>query len=437
MHQPGRRLAERPRHPPSRTTSSRITAAVLGNAFEFYDFTLFASFAVLLSHVFFPAGEGPGALLATLATFGVGFVTRPLGAIVIGAYADRAGRKPAMTLTIWLMALGSALIGVLPGYATAGYASPVLLVAARLLQGFSAGGELGASTTFLVEAVAPSRKGFAGSWQLASQNIGSVVGSLFGFVLAQAMPPDALQGWGWRIPFLFGVLIAPVGIYIRNQLEETLDARSAHGSIGGVLGDLLGRHWRALLVCSLVIVGATVTQYFVTYITTYSIRTLGMTPTVGFGAGLVAGVTGAVFAVAGGLLADRIGFKAVSVWPRVLLTVLVYPAVLYLLHAPTTANLLAVSALVAALQAFSGATAILLIPDAFSPRVRVAGLSIAYAIGTTLFGGTAQLVFEWLIDTTHDPISPIWYVVGTNLLTIAALAVLRPAQPVPAGPAKR
>ena len=409
---------------------ARIVAAVLGNAFEFYDFTLFATFAVLLSHVFFPAGAGPGALLLTLATFGVGFVTRPLGAIVLGAYADRAGRKPAMTLTIWLMALGSALIGVLPGFATAGWMSPILLVAARLLQGFSAGGELGASTTFLIEAAAPSRRGFAGSWQLSSQNIGSVIGALFGTVLAQVMPADALQDWGWRIPFLFGVLIAPVGIYIRSRVDETLEAGTAHGTMGGVLRELLGQHWRPLLVCALVVVGATVMQYFTTYITTYAIRTLGLPPTVGFLAGVAAGLAGAVFAVLGGLLADRIGLKAVSVWPRVLLTILIYPAVLFVVGAPTVPNLLFVSVLVGALQALSGATAILLIPEAFPPTVRGAGLSIAYAIGVTLFGGTAQLIFQWLIDTTHDPLAPIWYVVATNVLTIAALAVLRPAMPV-------
>jgi MFS family permease len=175
---------------------TRVVAAIMGNALEFYDFTVYAAFAAMLGRAFFPASNPRVGLLLSVATFGVGFFARPLGAIVIGSYADRFGRRPAMTLTIWMMALGSGMIGVLPTYDQIGVLAPVLLVLARLIQGFSAGGEMGPATTYLLETAPADRKCFFGSWQLASQNIGGIISGLVGVALALVLSPQATDGWG-------------------------------------------------------------------------------------------------------------------------------------------------------------------------------------------------------------------------------------------------
>jgi MFS family permease len=407
------------------STTRRITAAILGNALEFYDFTVFAAFAVFIGRAFFPTHNPYASVMLSVATFGVGFVTRPLGGIVIGAYADRAGRKPAMTLTIWLMAIGSAVIGVLPTYDQIGVAAPILLVLARLLQGFSTGGEMGPATTYIVESAPVTRKSLFGSWQLSSQNIGVLIGGIVGFILARLLPDSALSSWGWRIPFLLGILIAPVGIYIRNQLEETLDTSRAHESGAAVLSDLFRRQWKPLLLSFLLIPGATISQYFMIYATTFAITTLHMPSSVAFGSNMVIGVSGAIFALVGGVLGDRFGLKAIAFWPRLLLMIIAYPAVLLVVHNPTATMLFTVFFVLAALQAASGAVGIVLIPRCFPAAVRTAGLSIAYAVGVTIFGGSAQVIFTWLIHVTGDPMSPVWWVVVTNVITLAAILALR------------
>ena len=186
----------------------RVTASIMGNALEFYDFTVYAAFSVMLGHAFFPAKDPSISLLLSVATFGVGFFARPLGGILIGAYADRFGRKPAMTLTIWMMAVGSGMIGVLPTYDQIGLFAPLLLVLARLVQGFSAGGEMGPATTYLLESSPKGRHCFFGSWQMASQNIGVVISGIVGLALSLSISTQAISDWGWRVPFLLGILIA-------------------------------------------------------------------------------------------------------------------------------------------------------------------------------------------------------------------------------------
>jgi MFS family permease len=411
--------------PASMAPAKRITAAVLGNALEFYDFTVFAAFAVFIGHAFFPTHNPYASVMLSVATFGVGFVTRPLGGIVIGAYADRAGRKPAMTLTIWLMAIGSAAIGILPTYDQIGVAAPILLVLARLLQGFSTGGEMGPATTYIVESAPAARKSLFGSWQLSSQNIGVLIGGIVGFILARLLPDSALSSWGWRIPFLLGILIAPVGIYIRNQLEETLDTSRAHESGKAVVADLFKRQWKPLLLGFLLIPGATIAQYFMIYATTFAISTLHMPSSVAFGSNMVIGISGVIFALVGGWLGDRFGLKAISFWPRLVLMVIAYPAVLLVVHNPTAIMLFSVFFVLAALQAASGAVGIVLIARCFPAAVRTAGLSIAYAIGVTIFGGSAQVIFTWLIHITGNPMAPVWWVVVTNVVTLAAILALR------------
>ncbi len=413
--------------PPLRNPSAvqRVVAAIMGNALEFYDFTVYATFAAIIGRAFFPASNGYVSLLLSVATFGVGFIARPLGGILIGAYADRYGRKPAMTLTILLMALGSGMIGVLPTYAQIGVAAPLLLVVARLIQGFSAGGEMGPATTYLLESAPPGHRCFFGSWQLASQNIGIIISGLIGVILALTMSDAMTNSWGWRVPFLLGILIAPIGFYIRRNLDETLDEEDAHGSMSAVLSDILKNNWGKILLCILVVSGATVTQYFFVYTTTYALTTLHYSQQVAMTANLSIGVVGTAFAVLGGVVADRIGVKTVAVVPRVVLILLLYPALQLIVSSGSPTVFVLVFAGLMALQAMSGAAGIILIPIIFPAAIRTSGLSIAYALGVTLFGGTAQIVFTAIIAATGDKQSWVLYIIGMGILSLVGTLLIR------------
>jgi MFS family permease len=403
----------------------RVVAAIMGNALEFYDFTVYAAFATWLAKAFFPANNPRVSLLLAVATFGVGFVARPLGGIVIGAYADRYGRKPAMTLTIWLMALGSGMIGLLPTYADIGVAAPVLLVGARLLQGFSAGGEMGPATAYLLESAPAHRRCFFGSWQLASQNIGSIVSGLIGLLLALLITPGATESWGWRVPFLLGILIAPVGYYIRRNLDETMNAEDAHGSMGEVLSNVLVSHWQKILLCIFVISGATITQYFFIYTATYAINTLHYGQGWAMAANLATGITGMLCSLLGGLLADRFGVKMIALVPRLIVTLLLYPALHLIISSGSPPVLVMVMAGLMAIHATSSAAGIILIPIIFPSAVRTSGLSIAYALGVTIFGGTAQIVFTWIIESTGDKLSWVWYIIAMSVVSFLATLAIR------------
>jgi MFS family permease len=403
----------------------RVTAAIIGNALEFYDFTVYAGFATWLAKAFFPAENPNVSLLLAVATFGVGFVARPLGGILIGAYADRFGRRPAMTLTIWLMAVGSGMIGLLPTYAEIGVLAPILLVLARLLQGFSTGGEMGPATTYLLETAPAHRRFFFGSWQLASQNIGSVISGLVGLLLALLITPSATDSWGWRVPFLLGILIAPVGYYIRRNLDETMNAEEAHDSIGKVLSDVLLSHWQNILLCILVISGATITQYFFIYTATYAFNTLHYSQGWSMAGNLATGASGVVFSLVGGVLADKFGAKRVALFPRLVLAALLYPVLQLVVSSGSPPVLVICMAALMAIHASCSSAAIALIPLIFPTAVRTSGLSIAYALGVTIFGGTAQIVFTWVISATGDKLSWVWYIVFMSVVSFLATAALR------------
>jgi len=409
----------------SPSSRMRVAAAIIGNALEFYDFTVYGIFATWLAKAFFPADNPKVSLLLAVATFGVGFVARPLGGVVIGAYADRFGRKPAMTLTIWLMALGSGMIGALPTYAQIGVLAPVLLVLARLLQGFSTGGEMGPATTYLLESAPQHRKCFFGSWQLASQNMGSIISGLVGLLLSFLITPAATDSWGWRVPFLLGILIAPVGYYIRSQLDETMNSEEAHGSMSEVLSNVLAGHWRMILLCILLISGGTITQYFFIYTATYAINTLHYSQGWAMTANMATGITGMVFAVAGGALADKIGVRAVVLLPRLVATLLLYPVLHLVVSSGSPLVLVIATAGLMAIHAMTSAAGIVLIPMVFPAAVRTSALSIAYALGVTIFGGTAQLVFTWIIDATGDKLSWVWYVIAMSLISFLGTLAIR------------
>ncbi len=406
-----------------------IVATTIGNGLEFFDFTVYGFMSLLIGKLFFPNFTPYGQLLLTVATFGVGFIMRPLGGIVIGAYADRAGRKKAMTLTIFMMALGCAMIALAPTHAQIGIAAPFLILLARLIQGFSAGGEVGASTTLLVEHATPADRGYMASWQFASQGLGILIGAVVVGLLNFFMTPATLESWGWRVPFFLGLLIAPVGMYIRSHLEESLDTRVE--PVGGAprrssLAEVCSEHGGTVVAATINIMGGTVAAYVITfYMPTYAIRELGMPPTVAlFGAALT-GLLSFGLAPLVGIWSDRAGRKRLIVAARIVLAVLIYPCFFWLILSPSPAVLFTVVGVLSALLVMQTVPGITMLPEMFPKHVRASGMSLVYSIGVALFGGFSPFVSAWLLNATGSKLAPAWYLLAATLISLLGLIWLK------------
>jgi MFS family permease len=418
--------AEQPAHTATTLSFKGRVAVIIGNWLEFYDFLVFTFFAVMIGDAFFPGDSDIGRLLGALATFGAGFLTRPLGAAIIGSYADRVGRRAALTVTLMLMALGSLVVALTPRYAQIGLAAPIILLVARLVQGFSAGGEVGAATTYLLESAPPEKRAAITAWQGHSQQLAIFFGSLAGVVLAAVLTREQLYAWGWRIPFLLGALVAPVALYIRRQLPETIPANAAHHSAGAVLGTLFRHHTRTIICGIFVICGGTVSTYVFTYMTTYAITTLRLSATVG----TTLTLTGAVVSMMGfavGAWADRFGRRSMLVAARVVFVVILYPAYRGLTSPDATATtIIVINAALNFVFAIGVGAMYVFLSEGFPQAVRSSGLGLVYSLGVTIFGGTTQFVVAWLINWTKDPMVPAWYQIAANLAAIAGVLLLAP-----------
>ena len=399
-----------------------VAATVAGNALEFYDFVTYAFFAVYIGKTFFPASTPLGSLLLSVAVFGVGFFARPVGGVLIGAFADRAGRRPAMLLTIALITLGTLGLALTPSYENIGLAAPVIVVLCRLVQGLALGGEVGPSSAFLIESAPPTKRGLYASWQLASQGIAGLVAGTFGLVLTTMLSPAEMLAWGWRVPFVVGLLLVPLALYLRHNMPETLHAAPVQAINSGLVG--LKRKRGLIGLAVLVVIGGTVSTYVGNFMTTYAITTLKMSPVLAMGATVVGGLSTLVFSLLGGWMCDRFGRKPTMFWPRVAAAVLTVPAFMLLVAHPTATTLFAVAGFLAALTAVSGAASLVAIPELLPRGIRATGMSIAYAIGVSLFGGTTQLVITWLIGVTGNPAAPAWYVAGASVITAVAMLAM-------------
>jgi MFS family permease len=419
------------RRRPSATTIAAIT---IGNGLEFFDFTVYSFFAVLIGKLFFPGGSEIDSLMLAVGTFGISFFARPIGGVVLGMLADHRGRKPAMTLTLLLMALGSLGVACAPTYAQVGVLAPVWLVAARLIQGFALGGEVGASTALLMEYANDNNRGWWGSWQYFSQGVSSLCGALLATFLSRTLSPDDLAAWGWRIPFAIGVLMVPVGVYIRRHLEETLGARperkrSAYRELGALLAD----HWGKVRDGMLFIVGATIGTYLVVfYISVFATQFLKMPMSVSLFAGVTASLVIVVVSPIAGTLSDRFGRRALIGWPRLLLMILAVPGFMLLQASPTLPTLIGVVAVLATLLTLSANVSIVMITEMLPRPVRATSLSIIYSLGVAIFGGTAQLIATWLIKVTDSQLAPAWYMVGANLISLIPLLYIKETAGKPA-----
>jgi MHS family proline/betaine transporter-like MFS transporter len=401
-----------------------VTAAVLGNVLEWYDFAVYGFLAGIIGKVFFPSGDEVTQLLSAFAVFGVGFVVRPLGGILIGRLGDLKGRKAALILTIMLMAIGTVLIGVVPSYGAIGVLAPAIIVVARLLQGFSAGGEWGGSTSFIVEWAPENRRGLYGSFQQCSVVAGLLLGSGISALFSTLLAPGEMEAWGWRIPFLLGGIIGPVGIYMRRNVEETPAYRRAQRQVALVADDA------APLLLAARAFGFTIlwTVCFyicLTYLPTWTTKYAGITRPEALWSNTL-GLFVLVIAIPlMGHVSDLVGRKRLILAACAALIVLPYPFFAFMLDKPGLAAIMVVQVvfgLVISMYSGAGPAAI---SEIFPTHRRSTWMTSGYALSVAVFGGFAPYIATWLIDRTGNAISPTWYLIAAAIVSTIVIAQLR------------
>jgi MFS family permease len=409
-----------------------VAAATLGNALEFYDFLTYALFSIQIGHAFFPTQSAFGSLMLSLATFGAGFVTRPIGGLVIGAYADRVGRRPAMMLCFVMIGLSIVAMALIPTYASIGLAAPILAVLARLVQGFSLGGEVGSNSAYLMEAAAVDRRGLILSWQGASQCLAGIAGSLVGAVLTAVLSPHALDAYGWRIAFLLGAVTVPFGLWLRNNLPETLHVAETGPVSAVVARSRLAQarsHWRPIALGLAVLAAGTVGSYIFNYTVTYAQATLHMSARSGFLANLGGNLIGIPAALLGGWLSDRHGRWPVNVWGNLLFLVMIYPTFAWIVATRSEWVLIVAMTALSAAGGLNAGSFYAGLAESLPKAIRGSGFGTVYAVSIAAFGGTTQLVVTWLIHVTGSAMAPAWYLVGATAIGQVAYMLFRESAP--------
>lgn len=413
--------------PIASTRKRAVLAASIGNILEWYDFVLYAYFSTYIAQKFFPTGNEATSFLITIATFGVGFVARPVGAVVLGSFADRAGRKAALMVVIALMALGTGLIGLTPSYDDIGLWAPATIVVARLMQGFSSGGEWGGATSFVVEHAPEHRRGFYGSWQQFSLAAALLLGSLTGSVLSYALEPAALADWGWRIPFVAGALLmGPFGLWLRLGIDEAHATGSAQPVAATPIREALGRHRRSMVAGVAFTVGWTVTNYlYLVYMSVYLTRTLQIEKV---DALLATSIQIAAFMALSplmGLLSDRIGRRRVMVAGASCVAAGTYPVFAYMAAHPTFATLVPALVLLGLFMAMMTGPAPAWQAELYPRRIRTSAISMSYNLAVTVFGGFAPFVATWLITVTGSVLSLTFYISACAAVSLVTVLVCR------------
>ncbi|HEY1260646.1 MAG TPA: MFS transporter [Stellaceae bacterium] len=411
-----------PPNPPS--MRRMIVAATIGNILEWFDFVVYGFFAVTIAEVFFPTGNPTVSLLITFGAFGLAYLVRPLGAIVVGGFTDRAGRKNGLLLSIALMTIGTTLMAVTPGYATIGLAAPIIITLARLLQGFSVGGEFGGAVSFLAEH-GGVRRGFAASWQFATGGMITLLASLFGVLLTTLLSHQQLVEWGWRLPYIFGILVGPAGLYIRAKVIETPEFLAAEKPTTVPLGELLRRHPLPVLLALGISIISNSSFYILTYIPTYGVKTLHLPASTGFTATLIGGAVLAIGCPLFGHWSDKLSRPLLMVITCWLFVLTPYLAFWLMAAFPSLAAcILAVTWLNLIKAGYSGVLPSLM-SEQFPVEVRAIGVSLGYSLSVSIFGGLAPLTATWLIAITGDKLSPSYYLIFSALSSLAALTAIQ------------
>ena len=392
-------------------TVLRVTS---GNFLEMFDFFLYGFYATDIARAFFPGKSAYVSLMLTFVTFGAGFLMRPLGAVILGAYIDRIGRRRGLIVTLALMACGTVLIACVPTYATIGPFAPLLVVMGRLLQGFSAGVELGGVSVYLSEMATPGHKGFYVSWQSASQQAAIMVSAALGYAISATMPPAVVDDWGWRIPFFVGCMILPFVFYIRRSLLETEEflARKLRPTFGESLR-AMARNWPLIGAGMMLVVMTTVSFYLITvYTPTFGKSVLKLDTTDALVVTFCVGLSNFILLPVMGALSDRVGRWPLLAGCTVLTLLTAYPTLSWLVAAPSFERMLATELWLSFLYASYNGAAVVALTEVMPPHVRTVGFSLAYALATAIFGGFTPLVSTWLIKVTGDHAAPGWWMSG-------------------------
>jgi len=416
--------------PDPRLRARDLAAVVIGNGLEFYDFIAYAFFALQISRSFFPARTPGTSLLLSLATFGAGFLMRPLGALVIGRLADRRGRRPAMLVSFTLLGVAMVGLALTPAYRSIGPAAPLLVILWRLVQGFSVGGEVGPSLAYLVESAPPGRRGLYSSLQPMTADAAAFCAGLVGVALSSALSAAQLDDFGWRIAFLLGAAIVPLGLMLRRALPETLAAAEPP--------DAPRADYRRVAVLGFCLLASgTVIGYVLDYLTTYAADTLGLSARLAFLATMVSAFSMMCCDPLGGALSDRVGRRPVMILSTALLAGCTYPAFLAIVHFRSPAALYGGCVLLGVFTGLNQGPVVAALAESLPRRVRAGTLSLVYALAIAVFGGSTQFAVKWLERATGNALAPGWYMLGAALIGLVAMSLLResaPARQAPAAP---
>jgi MHS family proline/betaine transporter-like MFS transporter len=406
-----------------------VLACTIGQVFENYDFVLYGFMAGPLSRAFFPSGDQVAGLLSTFATFGVGFLMRPVGAFIIGRFGDKYGRRRALVLTILMMALATGIIGLIPTYAAIGVLAPVVLVICRLFQGFAAGGEWGGAAVFLVEYAPQNQRGYISSYQQVGTGLGLLLATLAAALLTYFLDASAFQSWGWRIPFLIGFVLGPIGHYLRTRVAETpvftrhVQTRNVSAS---PIREAFATQRRGLMVIfGVSIISDCLYWVFLVFLPTFAARQLHMDASSTFFSTTFAGVIYVVLTPVIGTLSDRIGRKPLLYTAAIASIVLAYPLFFLLVSWGSVGGLVLTQAIATVILTLCTGVACAVLAEEFPTRVRYTALSVSYGLSVAIFGGFAPFIGTALISATGNPIAPAYYVIFGGVLGLIAVYFVR------------
>ncbi len=413
------------------TTVGKIVRVSSGNFIEMYDFIVYGYYATYIADAFFPLHNQFSSLMLSLMTFGAGYLMRPLGALVLGSYIDRHGRRKGLMLTLLLMALGTLSIAITPGYASIGILAPLSVLAGRLLQGLSAGVELGGVSVYLLEIATEGNRGFYTAWQSASQQVAVVFTAVMGIVLTSALVPSQMNDWGWRVPFLLGCLIIPVLLWLRSSLEETAAfekgerAQSIRESIR-----VVQQNWRLIVLGMMLAVLTTVTFYLITaYTPTFGKTALHLKATDTFIVTLCIGVSNFVWLLLGGALSDRIGSRPLLIAMPIVCLLTAWPAMAWLISAPSFVRLLLVELWYSPFYGIYNGAMVPFVIQTMPQRIRTTGFALSYSLATAFFGGFTPAIATYLIHLTGSKAAPTFWLSFAAALSLIAALVYKSRQP--------
>ena len=401
----------------------RVTS---GNFMEMFDFFLFGFYATYIAKTFFPSGDEFASLMLTFVTFGAGFLMRPLGALILGAYNDRVGRRQGLIVTLLLMAMGTMLIAFVPGYATIGALAPLLVLIGRLMQGFSAGVELGGVSVYLAEMSTPGNKGFYVSWQSASQQVAIIAAAALGYGINSWLTPGEVSAWGWRIPFFIGCMIVPVLFVLRRSLQETQEfaARKHKPSVNEILHSMV-ENWKLVVAGMMLVAMTTVSFYLITvYTPTFGKMVLKLSTTDSLVVTFCVGISNFIWLPIIGALSDKIGRRPILLTFTILTLLTAYPVLSWLVSAPSFVRMLEVELWLSFLYASYNGAMVVALTEVMPVEVRTAGFSLAYSLATAIFGGFTPAIATWAIAATNNKAAPgLWMSFAAACGLIATLVL--------------